>query len=161
MLYLKQIQSGRPTPEIAQYFLQQPPLQTVWLAGMEYARIYPGPAAQPSESEAVEAGWVAYRPHLDYAPIGQELVVDLISIFFMGLLFTYLALKTGSLLPGIIFHYVHNGFVLLVQDTPGAEEPLASVLFYGFLWVALGIGALATKLIVERWPTGEQDAPAA
>ena len=79
VLYLKQIQSGRPTPEIAQYFLQQPPLHTVWLAGMEYARIYPGPAAQPAESAlAAGAGWVAYRPHTDYAPIGHKLVVDLI-----------------------------------------------------------------------------------
>jgi hypothetical protein len=71
------------------------------------------------------------------------------------LLYTYLVLKTGSLLPGIVFHYVHDIFVLLVQNTPGADETLASALLYTFLWIALVIGAVATKYIVERWPTGE------
>lgn len=82
-------------------------------------------------------------------------VVDLVSIFFMGLLFTYLALKTGSLLPGIIFHYVHDIFLMLVQNAPGAEEPLASILLFAFLWIALIIGAVATKYIVEWWPSKE------
>jgi membrane protease YdiL (CAAX protease family) len=80
-------------------------------------------------------------------------VVDVISIFFMGLLFTYLVLKTGSLLPAIVFHYIHDIFVLLVQNTPGADETLASALLFGFLWIALVIGAVLTKYIVEHWPT--------
>lgn len=78
-------------------------------------------------------------------------LVDVVSIFFMGLLFTYLVLKTGSLLPAIIFHYVHDVFVLLVQNTPGANETLSSALLFGLLWVALAIGAFLTKTIVERW----------
>lgn len=70
----------------------------------------------------------------------------------MGLLFIYLVLKTGSLLPGIIFHYFHNIFLFLVQNTPGSDEVLAATLLYSFLWIALVIGAILTKLIVERWP---------
>jgi len=70
----------------------------------------------------------------------------------MGLLFNYLTLKTGSLLPGIIFHYLHDVFVFLVQNTPGADEVLAATLLYLFLWIALVIGAVLTKFIVERWP---------
>jgi membrane protease YdiL (CAAX protease family) len=93
--------------------------------------------------------------HLNPMALSPEMIVDVVSIFFMGLLFTYLALKTGSLLPGIVFHYVHDIFLLLVQNTPGADETLASVLLYAFLWIALVIGAVATKYIVERWPTGE------
>lgn len=85
--------------------------------------------------------------------VSLEMIVDLVSIFFMGLLFTYLALKTGSLLPGIVFHYVHDIFLLLVQNTPGADETISSALLFGFLWAALIIGALATKVIVERWPS--------
>jgi membrane protease YdiL (CAAX protease family) len=81
------------------------------------------------------------------------MIVDVFGIFFMGLLFTYLVLKTGSLLPAIIFHYVHDIFVLLVQNTPGANETLASALLYAFLLIALLIGAVLTKYIVERWPT--------
>lgn len=79
-----------------------------------------------------------------------EMVIDVVSIFFIGLLFTYLALKTGSLLPGIIFHYVHDVFVLFVQNVPGADETFYLVLFYAFLWSSLVIGAFATKYIVER-----------
>jgi len=96
--------------------------------------------------------------HLNPMAINLEMIVDVISIFFMGLLFTYLVLKTGSLLPAIIFHYVHDIFVLLVQNTPGAVETLASVLLYAFLWIALIIGATLTKYIVERWPTKGSEA---
>ena len=91
--------------------------------------------------------------HLNPMAINLEMIVDVVSIFFMGLLFTYLVLKTGSLLPGIVFHYVHDIFVLLVQNTPGADETLASALLYAFLWIALLIGAVLTKYIVESWPT--------
>ena len=91
--------------------------------------------------------------HPNPMAINLEMIVDVVSIFFMGLLFTYLVLKTGSLLPAIVFHYVHDIFLLLVQNTPGADETLASALLYAFLWIALLIGAVLTKHIVERWPT--------
>jgi membrane protease YdiL (CAAX protease family) len=90
--------------------------------------------------------------HLGTFPPDIETLIDIVSIFFMGLAFTYLVLKTGSLLPGIIFHYVHDIFVLLVQNTPGANKVLELTLFYAFLWAALGIGVFATKKIVDCWP---------
>ena len=76
--------------------------------------------------------------------------VDVLSIFFIGLLFAYLVLKTGSLLPAIVFHYTHDVFVNLVQNVPGADATTASVLLYSFLWTALAIGAWLTKYTVER-----------
>ena len=99
--------------------------------------------------------------HLNPMAINLEMIVDVVSIFFIGLLFTYLVLKTGSLLPAIVFHYVHDIFVYLVQNTPGANEPLASVLLYAFLWIALIIGAVLTKYIVEHWPTKRSNTLAA
>jgi len=90
--------------------------------------------------------------HLNPMAISLEGIVDVVSIFFMGLLFCYLVLKTGSLLAAIIFHYVHDIFVLIVQNTPGTKEPLASILLYAFLWIALILGAFLTKKIVERSP---------
>jgi len=96
--------------------------------------------------------------HLNPMAMNVKMIVDVISIFFMGLLFTYLVLKTGSLLPAIVFHYVHDIFVLLVQNTPGADETLASVLLYAFLWIALIIGVVLTKYTVERWPTKGSEA---
>jgi len=93
--------------------------------------------------------------HLNAMNLTAEHLVDIVSIFFMGLTFTYIVLKTGSLLPAIIFHYVHDIFVYLVQNAPGADPIQASVLLYAFLWAALAVGALLTKLIVERWPGPE------
>jgi membrane protease YdiL (CAAX protease family) len=91
--------------------------------------------------------------HLNPLEISIDLIVDVVSIFFMGLFFAYLVLKTGSLLPAIVFHYVHDIFVLLVQNTPGSDQTLASVLVYAFLLVSLILGAVITKYIVEHWPT--------
>jgi len=99
--------------------------------------------------------------HFNPLNVSVAMLVDVLSIFFMGLLFTYLVLKTGSLLPAIVFHYVHDIFVLLVQNTPGADELQASALLFGFLWTALLIGAFVTKYVVERWPTTEATDPTA
>jgi membrane protease YdiL (CAAX protease family) len=90
--------------------------------------------------------------HLGITDVTASAIVDVVSIFFMGLLFTYVVLKTGSLLPAIVFHYVHDVFVLLVQNAPGASEPMASALLFGFLWTALAVGAVLTRSIVEHWP---------
>ena len=95
--------------------------------------------------------------HLNPMAIDLGTIVDVVSIFLMGLLFTYLVLKTGSLLPAIVFHYVHDVFLLLVHNTPGADETLASALLFGFLWASLAVGAVVTKYVVERWPGGEPD----
>ena|GEM_PF-3689292 len=92
--------------------------------------------------------------HLDPMNVSVGLLVDVLSIFFMGLLFTYLVLQAGSLLPAIVFHYVHDTFLILVQNTPGADELSASALLFGLLWIALVIGALVTKYVVKRWPAG-------
>lgn len=99
--------------------------------------------------------------HLDPLNVSIHRLVDVLSIFFMGLLFTYIVLKTGSLLPAIVFHYVYDIFVLLVQNTPGAAEFQASALLFGFLWMALIIGAFITRYVVERWPNVETTDPTA
>ena len=91
--------------------------------------------------------------HLNPMAIDAGVILDVTGVFFMGLLFAYMVLKTGSLLPAIVLHYVYDIFVLFVQNTPGADETLAQVLLQTFLWIALVIGAILTKYIVERWPT--------
>lgn len=91
--------------------------------------------------------------HINPMAIDMAMMLDVVAVFFVGLLLAYMVLKTGSLLPSIVFHYVYDIFVLLVQNTPGADETLAQVLLHAFLWIALIIGAILTKYIVERWPT--------
>jgi hypothetical protein len=80
---------------------------------------------------------------LPMKPLGRNI--------FIGLFCTFLILKTGSLLPAIIFHYIHDIFVLFVQNTPGVNETLASALLYACLWMALVIGIFSTKYIVGQW----------
>ena len=109
----------------------------------------------PKQRAVIMATFLFAIIHLDPLKIDLHIIVDVISIFFMGLLFTYVVLKTGSLLPAIIFHYVHDIFINLVQNTPGADETLASTLLFGLLWISLLIGALFTKYIVERWQNME------
>lgn len=94
--------------------------------------------------------------HLNIMDVTVAAIVDVVSIFFMGLLFVYLVLRTGSLLPAIVFHYVHDVFVLLVQNAPGASEPMVSVLLYAFLWAALAVGAALARSIVEHRPARSQ-----
>jgi membrane protease YdiL (CAAX protease family) len=101
--------------------------------------------------------WVSFvfaAAHLKVPGAGLGDLVDVVSIFFMGLLFAYVVLKTGSLLPAVVFHYVHDVFVNLVQNAPGANETTALVLLYAFLWTALVLGAVLTKYTVERRHVG-------
>ncbi len=79
-------------------------------------------------------------------------MVDLGSVMILGLGFTYIALKTNSLVPGIIFHFLHDAFLFVVQvpggDFIGASENL---IFYGCLWGMVAIGCIITKLASEKF----------
>jgi len=78
-------------------------------------------------------------------------IVDIFSIILMGLAFSYVAYKTNSLIPAIIFHYIHDAFIFLVQ-TPDAAYygALENLGFFLGLWMMLGVGCLITKYLVEK-----------
>ena len=78
IFYIKQSQSGYPSPEILTYFEHQGILQQVTLNGVDYAQIHHGPGMQPVESGNPVNLPVAWRPHSIYAPIGETLTVDLL-----------------------------------------------------------------------------------
>ncbi len=84
VLYRKQVQGGYPSPTILRYFRSETPLLTVRLAGIEYAWVYPGPAAQPAlaNDPAFDIGILpkplAFRPAHPYLPIGQSVAVDVL-----------------------------------------------------------------------------------
>jgi len=97
--------------------------------------------------------------HLKTGDLSPVAIVDIVSIFFMALLFTFVVLRTGSLLPAIVFHYVHDVFVNLVQNAPGANEGTAAALLYAFLWMALVAGGFLTVWVVRRWPNAASAGP--
>jgi hypothetical protein len=82
--YIKQAQGGYPSPSILRYFEAEQPVHTVWLTGIEYARIYRGPAMQPAlaNEPAFDIGILpkplAFRPLQPYLPIGQAVTVDVL-----------------------------------------------------------------------------------
>ncbi len=74
--YIKQQQSGSPPPEVAAYYNEVVgAAEKIRLAGIDYARIYPGPAAQRA---AGVDGLIAFRPSANFAPVGETWAVDLI-----------------------------------------------------------------------------------
>ena len=61
VFYINQIQRGFPSRELLDYFADREPIHTVWMGGIEYARIYDGPmfgAKLPPEiPNSVDVTW--------------------------------------------------------------------------------------------------------
>ncbi len=74
--YIKQRQSGSPPPEVTAYYNEVVgAAERIQLAGIDYAAIYPGPAAQLAEGVD---DLIAFRPSANFAPIGGTWAVDMI-----------------------------------------------------------------------------------
>ncbi|MBE7554744.1 MAG: glycosyltransferase family 39 protein [Anaerolineales bacterium] len=82
VLYLKQVQSGEPSPAFIRYFEQMESLFSVELNGIHYADVYPGPTFQivppglQSPTSVIQP--VAFRPLTLYGHIGETLEVDVV-----------------------------------------------------------------------------------
>jgi membrane protease YdiL (CAAX protease family) len=77
--------------------------------------------------------------------------VDVFSVILMAIAFTYLAYRTRSLIPGIVFHYLHDTFLFAVQIPGGQYTGLPDqALFYGGLWLAIGLVLVVTKFFTRH-----------
>jgi membrane protease YdiL (CAAX protease family) len=77
--------------------------------------------------------------------------VDAFSVLVIAISFTYIAFKTKSLIPGIIFHYLHDTFLFVVQLPDGNYSGLKdNALFYSALWISVGLSVLVVKRLSER-----------
>jgi membrane protease YdiL (CAAX protease family) len=84
---------------------------------------------------------------------GLELwsIVDVVSVMVLALGFTYTAFKTRSLLAGIVFHFFHDALVFFAQlPDGGMVGAVDHLVFYGLLWLGVGLGCLITGLFAER-----------
>jgi membrane protease YdiL (CAAX protease family) len=79
-------------------------------------------------------------------------IVDIFSVLIIAAGFTYLAYKTKSLIPGIVFHYLHDTFLFSVQ-IPGGEYIgfRDNALFYSILWISIGVVIIITKQLSEKY----------
>ena len=78
--------------------------------------------------------------------------VDVLSVMIMAVAFTYTAYKTRALVAGIVFHFLHDAFILLPQ-VPGGEYLgiYENVIFFASLWLMVGVGILVVKFSSERY----------
>lgn len=78
--------------------------------------------------------------------------VDAFSVGIIAIAFTYSAVKTKSLLPGIIFHFLHDTFLYAVQLPDGVYTGFRNnAYFYGALWFGVLLSILLIKRISERF----------
>jgi membrane protease YdiL (CAAX protease family) len=79
-------------------------------------------------------------------------LVDALSVSILAISFTYVVYKTRSLIAAIVFHYLHDAFLFLVQLPGGVYQGFSdNALFYTGLWVMVGVSILITKLATERF----------
>jgi hypothetical protein len=87
--------------------------------------------------------------HIQGVNIGA--LVDAFSVMVIAIGFTYVAYKTRSLVAGVVFHYFHDAFLFFVQPPDGAYSGVTeNAIFYGFLWLMIGVGCALTKLAADK-----------
>ena len=88
--------------------------------------------------------------HLKGADI--HALIEVVSLMIIGAGLTYTAYKTRTLVTGILFHYLHDAFLFLVQLPSRAYTgSIDDVLFFALLWSMVGLGCLITKVAAERF----------
>jgi membrane protease YdiL (CAAX protease family) len=78
-------------------------------------------------------------------------LVDVLSVMILAVAFTYTALKTRTLVAGIVFHFLHDAFLFLPQ-VPGGEYVgfIENFAFYASLWLMVGVSCVLIKFAVDR-----------
>ena len=74
-------------------------------------------------------------------------LVDIISTIIIGFTVTYVAYKTNSLIPGMIFHFLHDAFIFLVQVPKTITlTNMEHLIFFACLWAFQGLICVITWL---------------
>jgi membrane protease YdiL (CAAX protease family) len=78
--------------------------------------------------------------------------VDSFSVMILAIAFTFLAYKTRSLIPGIVFHYLHDTFLFFVQLPEGEYSGFRdNALFYAGLWAATALAVVCIKVLADTY----------
>lgn len=78
-------------------------------------------------------------------------MIDVFSVIVLAVGYTYTAYKTQSLVAGIVSHYFHDVFLFTVQLTGDIYRGTGeNVLFFGLLWLMVGVGCIITKLATDK-----------
>jgi membrane protease YdiL (CAAX protease family) len=78
-------------------------------------------------------------------------LIDTLTVAIIAIAFTYVAFKTGSLITGIIFHFIHDAFLFVVQLPEGRYEGIVdNLIFYFSVWIGMGVIILVIKILAEK-----------
>lgn len=78
--------------------------------------------------------------------------VDVASVMILSVAFVYTAYKTRTLLAGIVFHFLHDSLLYVVQVSGGEYIGLwENMAFFVALWVMVGVACLVVKVATERF----------
>jgi len=78
-------------------------------------------------------------------------LVDTFSVMLMAVGFTCVAVETRTLVAGVVFHYIHDALLFLVQVPSGTKSTVGdTVVFYACLWLMIGVACAITRLAAER-----------
>ncbi len=79
--------------------------------------------------------------------------VDAFSVMVVTIAFTYSAYKTRTLVAGIVFHFLHDALLFLVQVPEKGKYigTTENLLFFGCLWVMVGVACLLIKVATEKF----------
>jgi membrane protease YdiL (CAAX protease family) len=88
--------------------------------------------------------------HIKYS-LDISSLVDAISVLIIAIGLTYSVYKTRTLISAIIFHYLHDAFLFVVQLPDGLYKGFTdNAVFYIGLWIMVGIGILITKIATDK-----------
>jgi membrane protease YdiL (CAAX protease family) len=78
--------------------------------------------------------------------------IDAFFVMILAISFTYVTFKTKSLIPAIIFHYLHDTFIFFVQLPDDKYIGFTNnAVFYITLLISVILTMLITKKLVERF----------
>ena len=70
----------------------------------------------------------------------------------MGYMFAYVSHKSNSLIPSMMYHFIHDAFIYLVQVPGGDYYGLyENLIFFISMWMMLGIMYFIVNFVTKNW----------
>lgn len=83
-------------------------------------------------------------------------IVDMLTVAVIAIAFTYVVLKSGHLYTAMIFHFIHDAFLFVVQKKDGLETFIEHLAFYTFVWIGMIVIMLVTKYMSNKYNLSEK-----
>lgn len=77
--------------------------------------------------------------------------IDILTVGVIALAFTYVVFRTGNLYAAIVFHYIHDAFLFVVQLPEGSDQSnLQHLLFYASVWIGMLVIIMLSKILTAN-----------